>query len=177
MRSSFGSRTALLALGGNLGNVVGAFRSAAESLAHGLGDLSLSAVYRTPPEGGVRQPPYLNAVARVETSATPSELLHLVQVVERQAGRERPHPGAARSLDVDILFLGDLIVSTADLTLPHPRWSLRDFVVVPLLDVAPEWVDPVSGRAVREVANERGWFSDRFPVVAPGFVVPDRSGV
>lgn len=165
------SRTALLGLGGNLGDVLAAFRNASERLARDLGDLSLSAVYRTPPEGGVRQPPYLNAVARVETTVTPSELLHLVGVVESAAGRERPSPGAARSLDVDILFLGDLIVSSTDLTLPHPRWSSRDFVVVPLLDVAPGWTDPVTGRAVREIAEERGWSSDRFTVVAPAVVI------
>jgi 2-amino-4-hydroxy-6-hydroxymethyldihydropteridine diphosphokinase len=165
------SRTALLGLGGNLGDVLAAFRNAAERLARDLGALSLSTVYRTPPEGGVRQPPYLNAVARVETTVTPSELLQLVGVVEGAAGRERPAPGAARSLDVDILFLGDLIVSSTNLTLPHPRWSSRDFVVVPLLDVAPEWIDPVTGRAAREIASERGWSSDRFAVVAPGVAI------
>lgn len=171
MISLDGSRTALLGLGGNLGDVLMAFRGAAERLARDLGDVSLSAVYRTPPEGGVPQPPYLNAVARVETTVSPSELLQLVGVVESAAGRKRPSPGAARSLDVDILFLGDLIVSSTDLTLPHPRWSSRDFVVVPLLDVAPEWVDPITGRAVQEIADEHGWSSDRFTMVAPGAVI------
>jgi len=169
--SGGGSRTALLGLGGNLGDVLVAFRSAAERLARDLGDIWLSPVYRTPPEGGVSQPPYLNAVARLETTVSPSELLQLVGVVESAAGRKRPAPGSARSLDVDILFLGDLIVSSENLTLPHPRWSSRDFVVIPLLDVAPEWIDPVTGRAVREIADERGWSPDRFSVVSPGAVV------
>lgn len=159
----------MFALGANLGAPVEALRRAATELGKVLGDPVVSAVYRTPPEGGVEQPSYLNAVVRGGASLTSRDALALAARLEREAGRVRTVPGAARVLDVDVLFVGEEVVDEPGLHVPHRRWSSRDFVVVPLLDVAPEWRDPRSGRTVREVAEAAGWTRARFPsVLGPG---------
>ena len=142
-----------------------ALRAAAVRLAADLDHAAVSAVYVTPPEGGVPQPPYLNAVLVGEGALDPAEALELARDAERAAGRERPYPGAPRTLDVDVLFVGDTVLDTPSLRLPHPRWRTRDFVVVPLLDVAPDLEDPESGESVREVARAAGWGPGRFPEV------------
>lgn len=155
----------VFALGANLGDALGALRRAAARLASRLEKPEVSAVYATPPEGGASQPPYLNAVLVGESSLDPDGALALAREAEREAGRERPYPGAPRTLDVDVLFVGDAVVRTPTLRLPHPRWRARDFVVVPLLDVAPDLRDPESGDRVRDVARAAGWGPGRFAEV------------
>ena len=81
---------------------------------------------------------YLNAVARLRTTLAPLALLHALQAIEAAAGRERPYPNAPRGLDLDLLLYGDVALSGAELTLPHPRLHERAFVVVPLLEIAPD---------------------------------------
>jgi 2-amino-4-hydroxy-6-hydroxymethyldihydropteridine diphosphokinase len=117
----------------------------------------VSAVYHTLPEGGADQPRYLNAAVAGGTCLSPRDLLELSQDLEAEAGRERPYPGAPRTLDVDVVFVGDAVVDEPDLRIPHPRWALRDFVVVPLMDIVPDFRDPQSGRTVRDVASAGGW--------------------
>lgn len=158
-------RTVAFALGANLGEPLGALRAAAATLARSLEHPRVSAVYRTPPEGGAPQPPYLNAVLVGDATLEPAEALALAHQVERDAGRERTVPGASRTLDVDVLFVGDTVVETPALRIPHPRWRGRPFVVIPLLDVAPGLKDPESGDTVREVARAAGWRRQGFPVV------------
>jgi 2-amino-4-hydroxy-6-hydroxymethyldihydropteridine diphosphokinase len=157
--------TVLLALGSNLDTPLDRLRQAATFLEDALDGVTVSAVYRTPPEGGAGQPDYLNAVVRARSEMTPRELLGLARSLEDRAGRTRPYHGAPRTLDVDLLFVGDAVIADADLEIPHPRWHARDFVVVPLLDVAPEWRDPRSGRSVSEIARAAGWSATRFPSV------------
>jgi 2-amino-4-hydroxy-6-hydroxymethyldihydropteridine diphosphokinase len=100
-----------------------------------------------PPSG---QPPYVNAVACLLVDAgqtvDPAALLHRLMTVETECGRQRSTPNAARTLDLDIIAIGDLVRSAPDPVLPHPRAHLRAFVLAPLADVAPEWVHPVLGR-------------------------------
>ena len=164
-----GRRTLVFGLGANLGDRLTTLRRAALALAEMLEDARASGVYSTPPEGGAEQPGYLNAVVAGEGDASPQEALALARSLERAAGRERPYPGASRTLDVDVLFVGDAVVDTPELRVPHPRWWSRDFVVVPLLDVVPELEDPETGRVVREVASASDWGPGRFPLVAaPG---------
>jgi len=161
--------TVVFALGANLGDPLSALRGAVGRLAGELRGARVSAVYETPPEGGADQPPYLNAVVAGEGAMTPLGALDLARALEAEAGRKRPHPGAPRTLDVDVLFVGDQVVDGPDLRLPHPRWRVRDFVVVPLLDVAPDLTDPESGLAVKDVARASGWDTRRFPtVLGPG---------
>ena len=161
--------TVVFALGANLGDPLDALRRAVRRLVIELRGVRVSAVYETPPEGGADQPPYLNAVVAGEGLMSPEDALALARALEDEAGRARPYRGAPRSLDVDVLFVGDHIVDSPDLRLPHPRWRARDFVVVPLLDVAPDLTDPETGVAVREIARVSGWDARRFPaVVGPG---------
>ncbi|MDR3532447.1 MAG: 2-amino-4-hydroxy-6-hydroxymethyldihydropteridine diphosphokinase [Rhodopila sp.] len=100
-----------------------------------------------PPSG---QPPYVNAVASllVDPGMTvdPAMLLARLMDVEAACGRERSTPNAARTLDLDIIGIGDLVRAAPDPILPHPRAHLRAFVLAPLADVAPDWIHPVLGR-------------------------------
>lgn len=163
MTSTPRSDPVVFALGGNLGDPMAALRRAAVRLASVLEAPRVSGVYRTQPEGGADQPLYLNAALVGGTTLSPGELLELAQAVEADAGRERPHPGAARTLDVDVVFAGDAVVDVPGLRIPHPRWSRRDFVVVPLMDIVPDFTDPETGRTVREVAQAAGWTGGSLP--------------
>jgi 2-amino-4-hydroxy-6-hydroxymethyldihydropteridine diphosphokinase len=157
MSSVVPSSVAVFALGGNLGEPLMALRAAVTRLATILDLPRVSAVYRTQPEGGADQPGYLNAAVAGGTCLSPREVLKLSQDLEAEAGRERPYPGAPRTLDVDVVFVGDSVVDEPGLRIPHPRWALRDFVVVPLMDIVPDFMDPETGRTVREVAMAAGW--------------------
>ena len=131
------SRRAFVALGSNLGD-----RWA--HLCGGLAQLpdvvAVSPVYETAPVGKTDQPRYLNLVAELRTPATPRDLLGAAQRAEVAAGRTREARWGPRTLDVDILLVGELVVDEADLQVPHPRMWERGFVLVPLADLAPELV-------------------------------------
>ena len=115
----------------------------------------MSSVYASAPVGYERQPDFLNAVLVGRTALLPEVLLARGHALERAAGRERAFPGAPRPLDVDLVFYGGRIVRGGRLILPHPRFRTRAFVLAPLAEVAPGWVDPVTGRTVEEIWNER----------------------
>ena len=89
---------------------------------------------------------YLNAVAHVRTALAPLELLHALQAIELRHGRVRPFAGAPRTLDLDLLLYGDVVLASDELTLPHPRLHERAFVLVPLAEIAPECRIPGKGR-------------------------------
>ena len=91
---------------------------------------------------------YLNAVARVRSALAPLELLRALQAIETRHGRVRPFAGAPRTLDLDLLLYGDLVLASDELTLPHPRLHERAFVLVPLAEIAPGLVVPGRGRVV-----------------------------
>ena len=158
------TRELVYALGANLGDPGRTLGVAARSLAAVLERPRASGVYRTPPEGGSDQPEYLNAVVVGRSPMTARQGLALARELEARAGRERPYPGAPRILDVDLLFAGDDVVDEADLVVPHPRWATRSFVVVPLMDVAPEVVDHRTGLTPTQVARRHGWTSALFPL-------------
>jgi 2-amino-4-hydroxy-6-hydroxymethyldihydropteridine diphosphokinase len=123
-----------------------AFAFAADRLSLLLSGFILSDLIETEPEGeGLQdQPLYLNAVAVGETSLTARELLASLLVIEQDFGRERPYPGAPRTLDLDLILLGDAIVVEQDLEVPHPRFRDRFFVLGPLAEIAPDVIDPVT---------------------------------
>ncbi len=126
---------AFVALGSNLGDRRAHLRAAVEGLP---GVVAVSGVYETDPVGGPGgQPPYLNAVVELETDLSPRALLDIGRRLEEAAGRVRAGRWGPRTLDVDILLVGDLSVDEPDLTVPHPRLRERAFVLVPLHDVAP----------------------------------------
>jgi len=97
------------------------------------------------------QPRFLNAAAVGHTSLSPRALLETLLDVERRFGRERPHPGAARTIDLDLILYGEEVIEEEGLTVPHPRFRERSFVLEPLAEVAAEWIDPVTGRSIREL--------------------------
>jgi 2-amino-4-hydroxy-6-hydroxymethyldihydropteridine diphosphokinase len=141
-----------VALGSNLGDRQAHLDFAVARLRLTLSDLRISSIFETEPVG-TRGPqgPFLNAVATGVFEATAHALLAELLRIERDHGRERPHPGAARTLDLDLILFGDERVETPDLVVPHPRFRERRFVLEPLAEVAPGWRDPVTGLTAREL--------------------------
>ena len=139
--------TVAIALGSNLGDRRAAFDFAIERLSTVVSNLVVSDFIETETEGSELQgqPLYLNAVGVGETALTAPELLHALLAIEQAYGRERPFPGAARTLDLDLILLGDTVVRLPQLHVPHPRFRERFFVLGPLAEIAPDLIDPVSG--------------------------------
>jgi 2-amino-4-hydroxy-6-hydroxymethyldihydropteridine diphosphokinase len=135
---------ALIALGGNVGDVRSTFDRAVAMLCDGdeIRLLARSSVYRTPPWGVIDQAPFTNAAIAVATALPPRELLTRALNVERAFGRDRENERrwGPRTLDLDLLAYGDLVLNTRDLTLPHPRLFERAFVLLPLAEIVPERV-------------------------------------
>ena len=126
---------------------------AAEHLSGILSDSTFSEVVETEPEGeGLdRDPLYLNAVIVGDTTLSARALLEALMSIENAFGRERPFAGAPRTLDLDLIILGDEIVEEPDLHVPHPRFRERFFVLGPLAQIAPEVRDPVTGLRAGEL--------------------------
>jgi 2-amino-4-hydroxy-6-hydroxymethyldihydropteridine diphosphokinase len=132
------TRRAFLGLGSNIGNRRRHLLDAVESLS---GRVAVSQVYETDPLGGpAGQRSYLNCVVELETALTPRQLLGVCHRLESAAGRARGERWGPRTLDVDILLVGDLDVAEPDLVVPHPRMWQRRFVLAPLAELAPELV-------------------------------------
>ena len=148
-------RRAVLALGSNRGDRLETLRRAVKALADtpGLRVLAVSPVYETDPVGGPEQPDYINAVVLAETSLTPRALLEQAFAVEDAFGRVRDLRWGPRTLDVDVIALGGLVVSEPDLQVPHPRAHLRAFVLVPWRDVDPAAALPGVGEVTTLLAS------------------------
>jgi 2-amino-4-hydroxy-6-hydroxymethyldihydropteridine diphosphokinase len=141
-----------IALGSNLGDREDYLRSALDALTPSLDRLRISTFHDTAPVGVGPQPTFLNAAAVGETSLSARALLETLLAVERDLGRERPFPGAPRTLDLDLILYGDSIIDEApSLIVPHPRFRERRFVLEPLAEIAPDWRDPVTGKTVEEL--------------------------
>jgi 2-amino-4-hydroxy-6-hydroxymethyldihydropteridine diphosphokinase len=141
-----------IALGSNLGDREDYLRSALDALTPSLDRLRISTFHDTAPVGVGPQPTFLNAAAVGETSLSARALLETLLAVERDLGRERPFPGAPRTLDLDLILYGDSIIDEApSLIVPHPRFRERRFVLEPLSEIAPDWRDPVTGKTVEEL--------------------------
>jgi len=141
-----------IALGSNLGDRRAHLTWAFEQLGRYLTDLRISSILETEPfDVPDPQPPYLNAVAVGETAVAPAELVVVLLRLERARGRTRTRACAPRTLDLDLILHGDLILETPTLVLPHPRFRERRFVLEPLAELAPKWKDPVTGRSVEEL--------------------------
>ncbi len=140
-----------LGLGSNLGDRMGNLASAVEHLYEKVKIKKLSSVYETEPLYYEEQPKFLNAVLSATTMLAPTELLHFVKSIERKALRKLSFRNAPRLIDIDILFYGDRVIHTEEATVPHPRIAERAFVLVPLAEIAPELVHPVSQRKISEL--------------------------
>jgi 2-amino-4-hydroxy-6-hydroxymethyldihydropteridine diphosphokinase len=147
---------ACVALGANLGDAVASVQQALRDVA----DLTktqlvkASSLYRSAPYEA-HGPDFINAVALVQTQLLPLELLQALQALEQQSGRERPFKNAPRTLDLDVIFYGDVVLATPELTLPHPRWHERAFVLQPLAEVWPERVSAEQLMAVQGQVIQR----------------------
>ena len=112
-----------------------------------------SSWYATEPVGVADQPWFTNVVLRAETSRSPQDLLKVCKSIETHVGRQPSVRFGPRHLDIDILLYGDRIVDSEDLTIPHPRMHERPFVLIPLLEIAPELTDPVSHEPYAEILS------------------------
>lgn len=143
--------TAFVALGANLGDALGAVRTAMDAI-DGLPVTRVvrrSSLYRSAPVDS-SGPPYINAVVEVATALTAPALLQELKAVENRAGRVRPYRNAPRTLDLDILLFGTASITSASLTVPHPRMDGRAFVLLPLAEIAPHQVAPDALARVRD---------------------------
>ena len=147
--------TAFVALGANLGDAAHTVRAALVALGQvpGVRLVRSSSLYRTAPVDSTG-PDYINAVAEVATTLSAPGLLAALQAIENGAGRERPYRNAPRTLDLDLLLYGLARVDSRTLTVPHPRMLERAFVLVPLAEIAPQFVSAVQLQAVADQTIE-----------------------
>jgi 2-amino-4-hydroxy-6-hydroxymethyldihydropteridine diphosphokinase len=146
---------AAIALGSNLGDSYAILQSALKVLDE-MPEIRLemrSPVYVTAAIGPP-QPDILNACATLSTSLKPIQLLDVLLHVEQQFGRVRQERWGVRSLDLDLLLFDDLILRQPNLQIPHPRMAERAFVLVPLADIAADWVEPISGKAIATLLKQ-----------------------
>ena len=139
------SAPVFLALGTNLGEREANLAQARKEISSVSSIQKESSIYETPPWGVIDQPAFLNQVLAAETSLSPVELLAAVKEIEAKMGRVPSVRYGPRLIDIDILLYGNTVLNTPTLTLPHPRMAERAFVLVPLLEIVPDLVSPVSG--------------------------------
>ncbi len=144
-----------LGLGSNLGDSLTILNSAIERLRMHpqIELLAISSWYLTAPIGPP-QPDYLNGCATIETSLAPLDLLDILQSIEAEFGRVRQEVWGARTLDLDLLLYGDRIIDLPTLQVPHPYLCDRAFVLIPLAEIAPNWLEPRSGKSIATLCKK-----------------------
>lgn len=147
-------RRAVLSLGSNLGDRLAILQGAVEAIAAtpGLTAVAVSEVFETDPVGGPQQPDYLNAVLVADTTLSARALLERAHAVEQQFARVRTERWGPRTLDIDVVALGDLVIDEPDLVVPHPRAAERAFVLLPWSEADPAAVLPGAGTVADAVA-------------------------
>lgn len=144
--------TVYLALGSNLGDRLTNLKQAIAALTPQVEVKAKSQIYETPPWGYEDQPKFLNQVIKATTYLEPEPLLKHLKRLEVALGRKVSIPNGPRLIDMDILFYDDLTMDKPSLVIPHPRLHERAFVLLPLMDLAPDLVHPVRRQSVREMA-------------------------
>ncbi len=148
------SENAYIGLGSNLGDRAGSLLLAVRSLlGAGLCVTRLSSVYETEPVETFAQPAFLNMVAELRGDALPplDQLMETLLAIELRLGRTRETPGGPRTIDIDLLVYGDRVHSSPVLTLPHPRFHQRRFVLEPLAELCPQLIHPIEQRTIEEL--------------------------
>lgn len=149
------SSNTAIALGSNIGDSHTILLGAIDAIAQtpGIRLISQSSLYRTKAVGPP-QPDYLNGCVLLQVEMIPELLLEILLKIENKFGRLRGERWGPRTLDLDILLYSDRIIETPKLQIPHPRMRERAFVLVPLAEIAPDWVDPVSGLTIKELIKD-----------------------
>jgi 2-amino-4-hydroxy-6-hydroxymethyldihydropteridine diphosphokinase len=141
-----------VALGSNLGDRARCLHDAAQAIRAFVPDVRLSTFHDTAAVGGRGdEPRFLNAAAVGSTTLDPHTLLARLLDIEQRFGRERPYPNAPRTLDLDLILYGSEVIDSPRLTVPHPRFRERRFVLAPLAEIAPDWTDPVTGLTILQL--------------------------
>jgi 2-amino-4-hydroxy-6-hydroxymethyldihydropteridine diphosphokinase len=140
-----------LGLGSNMGDRHHNLERALQLLSHKIKLVLVSPIYDTAPVGNTRQKRFLNLVCEASTTLKPTGLLLFIKEIEAGMGRQPGPLNSPRPIDIDILFYGDRIVNTPELIVPHPRIAERAFVLVPLNDIAPDFVHPVTGKRIAQI--------------------------
>lgn len=149
-------QTCFIALGSNLGDRPKNLARARLLLADKVVVIKTSSIYETDPWGVTDQPRFLNQVVEGKTSMTAADLLRFLKQIEQELGRRKTYRYGPRTIDLDILILGDLVMDTSDLTIPHPRIAERAFVLVPLSELAPDLLLPGSQKTIRDLLAASG---------------------
>ena len=149
--------TAAFALGANLREPKKTFAMALEKLQRVGRLVAKSQLYDTEAEGP-EQPRYHNAILIFETDFAPSTLLAAAQSIEAEAGRDRANeiPQGPRPLDIDLIFYGPLVYHAANIEIPHPKSHLRRFVLLPLAEIAPDWIHPTQHKTIQDLLETLG---------------------
>lgn len=142
--------TVYLSLGSNLGNRQENLDRALKLLSERMRMGKVSSIYDTEPIGPIDQPRFLNLAAEAFTNLKPEGLLMMVKGIEQKMGRYS-RSGEPRIIDIDIIFYGDQVIDTPELKIPHPEMSRRSFVLMPLTEIAPDFIHPVLKKSVKEL--------------------------
>jgi 2-amino-4-hydroxy-6-hydroxymethyldihydropteridine diphosphokinase len=141
-----------IALGSNLGDRETHLAFAVDRLHLILAGLRVSSWRETAPVGVLPQPDFLNGAVVGHTTLGARALLERLLAIEQERGRRRPHDGAPRTLDLDLILYGGEVIDEPGLRVPHPRFRERRFVLEPLAEIAGDWIDPVTGRSIDELS-------------------------
>lgn len=145
----------ILHTGGNLGDRYHNLKLARQHIRQRIGPISkASSVYQTQAWGVTEQPDFLNQALVVETALSPRQALQQILLIEQRMGRKRTDKWTARLIDIDLLFYGDEIINTPDLIVPHPFLHLRNFVLAPLVEIAPEKRHPILHSTAAELYEQ-----------------------
>jgi 2-amino-4-hydroxy-6-hydroxymethyldihydropteridine diphosphokinase len=148
-------QTAFLLLGANLGDRTSNLEKAAHLIEKRIGIITArSALYETKPWGKTDQPDFLNQVLQLKTEQSPEYLLKTALTIEHDMGRIRKEKWGARIIDIDLLYVGNQILNSENLTLPHPGIAQRRFVLEPLAELAPDFIHPALNKSHRQLLTE-----------------------
>ena len=146
----------VLLLGGNVGDTAEMLQEACRQIELQIGPIKKSsALYGSKAWGFETEQDFINLAVVAKTPLPPHRVLELALEIENQLGRKRSGNGySSRTMDIDIIFYGDSVINEPDLVVPHPRMHLRNFVIVPLCEILPDFVHPVFGKTIRQLLDE-----------------------
>lgn len=157
------SNQAYISLGGNVGNTQEIFEQALQMLAENVGKITQkSSLYQTAAWGNIPQNDFLNQVIKLETSFDASTLLDSLLTIELYFKRDRKEKWGPRTLDLDLLYFNQALIDTVDLQVPHPRIKARNFILIPLAEIAPQWIDPKEQQSILHLKET---CKDELPVI------------